>query len=186
MMTSDNQEEIYDIFDEDGFMTGRTASRREVHEVGLWHRTVHVWIVDDDRNILLQRRSPSKESNPGLWDVSIAGHIDSGEGSYQAAVREAREEANLNVQIADLEYLFTVRNVMIEDEYQDREIQDVYLVRVHDMHAEQIKFPEQEVMEFRFFSQEEFWTMVESHDRELVRHNDEYSLLRRYFDSRFS
>ena len=55
-----------------------------------------------DGEILLQQRALSKEICPGLWDVSAAGHVDSGETLEDAAVRETFEELNYKLSKTDL------------------------------------------------------------------------------------
>jgi isopentenyldiphosphate isomerase len=56
--------------------TGRREFRSVAHGSGLWHCTCHVWIVDDATGtILLQRRSSTKDTFPGRWDISCAGHV---------------------------------------------------------------------------------------------------------------
>jgi 16S rRNA (adenine1518-N6/adenine1519-N6)-dimethyltransferase len=43
----------------------------------------------------LQKRSIWKDRNPGIWDSSAAGHVDSGEDYLTAARRELREELGI-------------------------------------------------------------------------------------------
>ena len=47
-------EEYFDILDENGKKTGKTKLRKEVHKDGDWHKAVHVWIINDKNEILLQ------------------------------------------------------------------------------------------------------------------------------------
>ena len=54
-------------------------SRGEVHQLGLMHRSVHILVFNSADELFIQKRSMSKDSNPGLWDSSAAGHLDSGE-----------------------------------------------------------------------------------------------------------
>ena len=74
--------EILDIVDEKGLPTGKTVDRQTAHEKGIRHRTAHVWILrrtSSGTEILLQKRSRDKDSNPGRYDISSAGHIPAGE-----------------------------------------------------------------------------------------------------------
>lgn len=42
---------------------------------GDWHRAVHVWLyVMATKQVLIQKRNEWKDSFPGLWDISAAGH----------------------------------------------------------------------------------------------------------------
>ena len=73
--------EILDICDELGNPTGKTVERKIAHQQGILHRTAHVWILRKKENkiqILLQKRSEQKDSFPGCYDISSAGHILAG------------------------------------------------------------------------------------------------------------
>lgn len=84
-------EEIFDVVDEADAVTGQ-ATRREVHEKGLLHRAVHVFVINRHGELLLQKRSRFKDVHPEVWDSSVAGHLDSGEDYVTAAIRELEEE----------------------------------------------------------------------------------------------
>jgi len=47
--------------------------------------------------VLVQLRSRTKDTNPGLWDTSAAGHVDSGEDYLQCAAREVHEELGIEL-----------------------------------------------------------------------------------------
>lgn len=70
--------------------------RSEAHRLGLRHRTSHVWLVPARKNgvleVLLQKRSDEKDSFPGCYDISSAGHIPAGQGFVDSALRELKEE----------------------------------------------------------------------------------------------
>lgn len=89
-------EEIFDVVDADDQVTG-TATRSEVHERMLIHRAVHVFVFNKRGDLLLQKRSALKDLCPGLWDSSVAGHLDSGEDYPAAASRELGEEMGIAV-----------------------------------------------------------------------------------------
>lgn len=76
--------EYIDIFDENNNPIGekkekRKKKKQQAHEDGNFHRTAHVWIINDKNELLLQKRSASKKSHPNCWDISGAGHIRAGE-----------------------------------------------------------------------------------------------------------
>lgn len=90
--------ELLDILSEDFELTGLTRERSIVHETGTWHRTSHVWIIrrkEEGFDVLLQKRSRKKDSFPGCYDISSAGHIPAGEDFTESAVRELREELGI-------------------------------------------------------------------------------------------
>nr|WP_299388897.1 NUDIX domain-containing protein [Allomuricauda sp.] len=96
-------DELVDILDEDGNPTGKSCLKSEAHLKGLFHPTVHVWLYTVDGSVLFQKRATSKDTFPGLWDVSVAGHIGAGEDVLEAAVREVEEEVGLVIKPRDLE-----------------------------------------------------------------------------------
>ena len=87
-------EEIFDIVNERDEVIGR-APRAEVHARGLLHRAAHMLVFNSRGEVFLQKRSLRKDRQPGVWDSSASGHLDSGEGYDACAVRELREEIGL-------------------------------------------------------------------------------------------
>lgn len=61
--------EYFDLLDENGNKTGNIKLRSEVHRDGDWHKAVHIWIINDEGEILLQRRCATKESYPNMLDI---------------------------------------------------------------------------------------------------------------------
>lgn len=90
-------DELIDIVDEHGNYTGETCLKSEAHKFGYFHPTVHVWLFTSDKKILLQQRAFTKKVFPGLWDISVAGHIGAGEIIEEAALREVHEEIGFTI-----------------------------------------------------------------------------------------
>ena len=86
--------EFFDVVDEDDMVVGR-ASREECHRRRLLHRSVMFFIFDRDGRILVNKRAAKKDFFGGLWSIVLGGHVSSGDGYDETAVREAREEAGL-------------------------------------------------------------------------------------------
>ncbi len=89
-------EEIFDVVNERDEVIDRRP-RSEVHRLGLMHRAVHVLVFNKAGKLFLQKRSMLKDRQPGVWDSSSSGHVDSGEHYDACAVRELREEIGLRV-----------------------------------------------------------------------------------------
>lgn len=102
--------ELLDIRREDGSLTGEVRERTIVHENGDLHGTSHVWIVRRKENggwdILMQKRSWNKDSFPGCYDISSAGHIPSGSDYLTSAIRELEEELGICAAEEDLQFAF--------------------------------------------------------------------------------
>lgn len=89
-------EEIFDVVNEHDEVIGRKP-RSEVHRLGLMHRATHVLVFNKRGQVFLQKRSMKKDRQPGLWDSSASGHVDSGEDYDACAMRELGEEIGLRV-----------------------------------------------------------------------------------------
>ncbi len=100
-MPDNSTEEFLDVLADDGSILG-TASRREVHQKGLWHRTFHALVVRPDlpARVVFQRRAASS-SFAGLLDFTASGHLAAGELPVDG-VRELEEEVGLRVTAGDL------------------------------------------------------------------------------------
>ncbi|MDD4932540.1 MAG: NUDIX domain-containing protein [Methylacidiphilaceae bacterium] len=86
--------ELFDIVDATDRVVGQ-KTRSWVHRHGLRHRAVHTLLFNAREEIFLQKRSPSKDLNPGVWDSSCSGHLHAGETYDEAARRELGEELGL-------------------------------------------------------------------------------------------
>ena len=103
--------EYFDIIDEFGRLTGKTAPRDVCHAKGYRHHTSHVWVVrykNGKPQILLQLRAFNKDSYPGQWDTSCAGHVPAGETTEQGALRELSEELGIKTDKDKLKFLSTM------------------------------------------------------------------------------
>jgi isopentenyldiphosphate isomerase len=99
-------EEIFDVVNvRDEVIDQRPRS--EVHARGLLHRAVHVLVFNSRGEVFLQKRSMKKDRQPGVWDSSCSGHVDSGENYDETAVRELREEIGLELK-TPLQKLFKI------------------------------------------------------------------------------
>ncbi len=86
--------ELLDIVDESGQPTGQVLDKKTIHDQGLRHRDVHVWITNG-RDYLEQQRTWDKSIMPGAWDISVGGHVGASESYIDAAIRETGEELGL-------------------------------------------------------------------------------------------
>ena len=88
--------ELLDIYDENGNHIG-VEDRNIVHQNGIWHKTIHCWIVKDRKNILFQKRSANLLDNPNKLYTTASGHLKAGESLHDAFVREVGEELGITV-----------------------------------------------------------------------------------------
>ncbi len=170
--------EFIDILDEFGNPTGVIKRKEEAHAQGLWHKTVHIWCVNSKNEILLQYRSAKMVNWPNRWDISVGGHIDSGETEAVAALREIKEEIGVDIDVSELELISTIKHQSITNNqtYFDNEFSDIYLVRL-DLSLNELQKQEAELDDLKWVKISEFKKMIESSDPSLVPHPEEYEIL---------
>ncbi|MBL7206466.1 MAG: NUDIX domain-containing protein [Candidatus Aenigmarchaeota archaeon] len=93
--------ELLDIVDENDKVIGK-ASRKEIHNSQQWHRGVHVILLNSRDEILIQHRSMKKDKYPGKFDLSLSGHVNSGDGYLKTVKRELLEELGIKLEVKRL------------------------------------------------------------------------------------
>ena len=107
------------LVDKNDTPTGK-MEKLEVHEKGLLHRAVTVYVFNRKGEFLLQRRAASKYHCGGLWSNTCCGHPFPGEGTQQAAERRLREEMGLRLSlhpVFEISYNMPLHNGLTEHEY---------------------------------------------------------------------
>lgn len=178
-------EELIDILDENGNKTGKIKLRTEVHRDGDWHKAVHIWIINNKGDVLLQRRCATKDSNPNMLDISSAGHLSAGDDSLLGAIRKLKEELNLDVNKEDLQFIKTLkRSSKYTSTFINNEFDDLYILRT-DKTINDMEFQEDEISEIFFVPYKKFKEMVINKQPDLLIHNEEFDILFNMFDSEF-
>jgi isopentenyl-diphosphate Delta-isomerase len=170
--------EYVDLLDSSGCTVGKMKPKSAVHRDGDWHGAAHVWILNTMSQILIQRRSSTKENWPNLWDVSVAGHLSAGEAPVEAAIREAKEELGVTLVPDECRYLFSVaeRVSLNNGKYVDNEYHHVFLVE-KDLDVRDLKFTDGEVAEVSFIALRELQTNLTTDPSRFVPHQEEYRKL---------
>ena len=134
--------ELLDVVDMNGNPTGETVSRDVAHAEGIPHRTSHVWLVrmkDGRLQILLQKRSDNKDSYPGCYDISSAGHIPAGVDYIPSALRELEEELGVEASADEL-VLCGQRNIHFDETFHGRRFVDNQVSNVYLLWRDQDEF----------------------------------------------
>jgi mevalonate kinase len=109
-VTTDDQNELFIVVDRKDTILGY-KTRYECHHNPLFiHRTVGALIFNDDGQLLLQKRSMTKDMEAGLWGISVAGHVTKGQSDDEAIHRELLEELGIDTPLTFLKKFF------VEDE----------------------------------------------------------------------
>jgi 16S rRNA (adenine1518-N6/adenine1519-N6)-dimethyltransferase len=99
--SDDPGDELFDVVDEQDRVNGQER-RSVVHAQGLAHRAVHVFVFNSRGQLLVQRRSPTKDEFPLTYTSSASGHVAAGETYEDCAPRELNEEIGLEAPLERL------------------------------------------------------------------------------------
>ena len=141
--------------------TGEVLPRKDIHAMGKIHRAIHLYLFDQNNNLLLQKRSSQTDHCAEMFSISLTGHIDAGECSSQAVHREVREELGLNPWKMRFHFLFNYRqDVTISSSYIDKQFNDIYACW-YKFDLKKIKFNPDEVSELKLVSFSDFQRMID-------------------------
>ena len=115
-----------------------------------------MWLVRRKNGVLevlLQKRSDEKDSFPGCYDISSAGHIPAGQGFVDSALRELKEELGVTAQPQDLilcgQRSFQFSAVFHGKPFKDNQVSNVYLLWL-DRDAEEFTLQKREISAVRW------------------------------------
>lgn len=160
--------EIWDVLDENGNPTGKTALRGQGFlKSGEYHLVVHIWIVSSSGQFLIQRRADDKKLMPGEW-AATGGAAISGEDSFAAASRELFEELGIKSDRNSLKKLERIkrRNSLL----------DVWAI-ICDIPENMLVLQRSEVAQAKWVSERELRKMIEN--------GNFHNYGKEYFDSIF-
>lgn len=155
--------ELIQIVDKNGKFTGEIMDRKEAHDKNLLHNEVAAFIINDKKQVLLQKRSPNKRFNPNKWAL-CAGHVDAYESLENAMLREIKEEIGIDVSINDLKRLGN-REVNIRET--NSHITYYYYVKVN-LKEEDFVIQKEELSMVKWFDIDEVVKMILNHDDSIV------------------
>lgn len=169
-------EEYVDILDEvTGVVIGETISKKEAHKSGVWHGSVHIWIISEDKKrILLQKRCADKDLFPNMWDISVGGHISAGEDFLISAKRELSEELGLNPEEFDFLYVDRIKEKFEYEDILSNEFVTIYKI-ISDVNIDNLNLQKEEVSEARWFTKEELSNLRD--ELKVIPHIEEFDMI---------
>jgi len=96
---------ILEIVNNKGEVIGEEL-RTVIHDRGLLHKEVHVWLYTPHDEIIFQHRAKNKDTFPDLLDSTAGGHVEKGDTWIESAIKELREETGLIAERDDLKFCF--------------------------------------------------------------------------------
>lgn len=134
----------------------------DVHQKGLYHRIVSVFVIDEGGRMLLQLRSPNVKVFPNCWDQAAGGHVDVGQTYEQTAQMEAEEE--LGMHGIELKVLGTHRSNSREGGRIINQFERAYVAQVP--HSTSLKLQADEISALQWFEPSELKAKIaESPDK---------------------
>ena len=142
--------ELVDLLNNRKELTGEICERNAVPE-GKYRLSIHIWIVNDKNEILIQQRSASRKMFPNMW-TNTGGACIAGETSIETVFRELKEELNVIPNIDNLELIASYKR--------KKDYVDVWLLR-QNINIKNLKFNDNEVQAAK-------WTAIEEWKKLLI------------------
>lgn len=154
----------------------KPVKRSEAHKNGIWHRSTNVWVVNKNQ-ILCQKRSLKKDTNPGKWEACFGGHLSPDDSYLSAAQRELKEEAGISLPDSSFNQVMIYKYEAADRSMGtiDREFLGIFVVNWSGNIA-QIIIEEDEVEEIAWWPMEELKEII-GVDTNWVAHGYESELL---------
>ncbi len=143
--------ELWDLYDRDRQLLGRTMARGEKQPEGTCHLVVHICLFNSKGEMLIQQRQSFKSGWSNFWDLTVGGSAVAGESSRTAAEREVREELGLSLSLKGVRPALTV--------HFDQGFDDVYVLE-REVDPAGLTLQSEEVQAVRWASLPEIMEMV--------------------------
>ena len=144
--------ELWDIYDRDRRLSGRTMIRGEAFQNGDYHLVVHACIFNRQGEMLIQQRQPFKQGWPNMWDITVGGSAVQGDTSQMAIQRELFEELGLTLDLRFVRPHLTIQF--------DHGFDDVYLIE-NDVNIDALRLQKEEVQRVKWASREEIFEKID-------------------------
>ncbi|MBU0619299.1 NUDIX domain-containing protein [Patescibacteria group bacterium] len=156
LKTTDNLKEIFEIVNKNDQVIGQATRQECHHDKSLIHRAAHLYIFNKKGEVLLQKRSQTKDTYPGYWTASVSGHLDFGEAYEKAILREAQEELGIILNRKELNHL----GCFISKMPHETELTGLYLT----FYSGTFDFSHQEIAGLDWFDLESLFVQVNNQD----------------------
>lgn len=143
--------ELWDIYDENRRLTGKTMVRGDEFIPGDYHLIVHICLFNALGQMLIQQRQLFKDGWPGKWDVTVGGSAVAGEDSRMAAEREVFEEIGYKLDLSGVRPSLTT--------YYKDGFDDIYLLE-REPEITELKLQAEEVKDVRWAEKNEILSLI--------------------------
>lgn len=155
--------ELVDILNDRKELTGITKGRKQLIK-GEYRLSIHIWIINDNGEMLIQQRTANRSMFPNMW-TNTGGAAQMGESSLETVKRELKEELNITAEINNLEFIASYKRKM--------DYVDVWILH-GDFKIQELSYQETEVQDAKWIKIEEFEKMI--NDGKAVKSSYDYFL----------
>ena len=164
-------EEMFDVYTKEGeFLGTRPASVCRSENPGFYYKVVWTIILNEDNEILIQKRSNNIATYKNLWEFSSSGHVDHGETEIDACIREAKEELGVNLSKENIKHINTFVH--------GNQLAYTYITRIRNNTS--FTLQKDEVSEVKYVNLYDFKNYIYSKDF-IPREKEYYEFLLNYF-----
>lgn len=142
--------ELVDVLNKRKELTGIICDKKEVPE-NCYRLSIHVWIINENNQLLIQQRSSNLKRFPNLW-TNTGGAAQAGEKSIDTVVRELKEELDIDTNIDNLDFIASYKR---KSDYVD-----VWVLR-QNFDVKELKLQPEEVQDVKWCSLNEWKKMID-------------------------
>lgn len=146
--------ESIDLYDDNKILTGEKIVRGEPMPLGRYKLSIHIWIMNDEGKIYIQKRANSRKIFPNKWENPGGGAI-SGEDSEKTFVREFEEELGISPDINNSKMILTIKR--------EKDFVDMWFVK-QNFDISTLKLQEEEVADAKWVSFSELEDMIKNNE----------------------
>lgn len=164
-------EKMFDVYTKEGeFLGTRPASICKSDNPGFYYKVVRIILLNEDNEILIQKRSSNVKYCPLKWELSASGHVDRGENELEAAIRETKEEIGVSLNANNMKLIHTSIN--------RNALTYTYIARIKN--STEFTLQKEEVVEVKYVSLYEFKNIIYT-DEFTPKENGYFEFLLNYF-----
>lgn len=169
--------EYFDLYNEEGHPLGKVATRHQSLGTQEYFLVVHVWIENEDKEFLIQKRAKKNDPIPHQWAIT-SGIPNSKETPLDAAIRETKEELGITLDKKQLKK----RALIVSNHNQYNTITHVYHT-YEAVELDRLRIDKKEVIDTQYADLKKILKMVETKDfwdyRSLLGDSEYFEMLKR-------
>ena len=155
--------ELLRVVDNNGNDTNEILEREELHNRGKLHNEVTIYIINNKKEVLLQRRSKNRRFCPNMLGV-IAGHVGYNEIPLICAGREVKEEVGVRINKNNIHPLYD--RYLVKERFNNHFMYPFYAVC--NKEASEFKVQKEELSYVKWYSIDKVIEMIKEGNKELV------------------